>query len=758
MSLNPRRRSSTDRSTLPATIHLVEPGGRGGVYQHTVGVAEALAASGVDVVLHTAADPEVLPSANVSYCPCVRWQRSGPRALRQAVTAARYLGRVLPHLRSELRHGSLLHVQGLFGIWMTEITVRGLRGSPVVFTPHNLFARTGGPRAFRSIARSITAADVSVAFSVADAEEIARVGGRGVIAPFVFSHPEPDESASNRWRSTFGDGPHVGLLGQIRSDKRPDVFVEACALAGIRPIIVGEDLGGLAVAHAAAERLGTDITVVEGFLALQDFVDVLSSLDVVVSPQVTASTSGPLALARDLGVATVANDVGGLGEVATVTASEQMPEALAAAIEAALATEVTPTPLEPSAVADAYQQIYAVAVQRFRLARGGGHLPPSPDATASPRLQSNQRSNREEPGAGPLRVTLLMNSSVDGGAEHWVRRLGTGLAGRGVETTLAGSVPRWGETGLRSVAADTSSKWSARSPLDALRHLPRDRTALIAGLADTLPADLVHMHFKREQLLATRTAARAAPVVWTEHGVFHRGRFSGPLREGYRRAASATSAIVCVSTDVAADVTKICGPGTARIEVIENAVDLEYFRPPTEGERQGARERFGLQPDDLVAVSVTRLHPGKRVDRALKAAAACGGRLLLVGDGPDARRLARQLPHGSVMPGFLADPRPALWAADFAIFVGALTEGGSPQALLEYAASGLATAAFEGDVGANLAVRLGGRALERPEDLDLRTAHGLVAVGATTRSLTLPWALDLWLDQWSALYSDVASQ
>ena len=58
---------STSIGATPATVHLCEPGGRGGIFQHTVAVAEALAGVGVQVVLHTAQDAELRPEG-VRFC------------------------------------------------------------------------------------------------------------------------------------------------------------------------------------------------------------------------------------------------------------------------------------------------------------------------------------------------------------------------------------------------------------------------------------------------------------------------------------------------------------------------------------------------------------------------------------------------------------------------------------------------------------------------------------------------------------------
>src|SRR3954453_5406306 len=94
-------------------VHLVEQGGRGGVFQHTVAVAHALAQTGLEVKLHTARDAEFDPSTpGVTVCRCVEWYRG--RRFRRLMIGARYLGSTLPHLARDIRKQDIAHVQGVW--------------------------------------------------------------------------------------------------------------------------------------------------------------------------------------------------------------------------------------------------------------------------------------------------------------------------------------------------------------------------------------------------------------------------------------------------------------------------------------------------------------------------------------------------------------------------------------------------------------------------------------------------------------------
>ena len=60
-------------------------------------MAEALHRDGVDVVLHTASDPECHPAEYVPVCLCMDWLREAATARRPRI-AARFLFCTLPHL------------------------------------------------------------------------------------------------------------------------------------------------------------------------------------------------------------------------------------------------------------------------------------------------------------------------------------------------------------------------------------------------------------------------------------------------------------------------------------------------------------------------------------------------------------------------------------------------------------------------------------------------------------------------------------
>lgn len=354
-------------------IHVVEPGGRGGVYQHAVALAGALAHAGVPVVLHTAADPEALPAApRVERRACL-WRCSSvrPRAVRQLAVGLGWLVRGVPTCVADVRAGDTVHVQGRFHpVLLVPLfgAVRGRRAQ-LAFTPHTTYSRTGRQWEERLVRWLARRADVVFAFSGADRDVLVAAGADVVVAPFPFVTPDPAPDEVARWRRRW-DGDRVVLFaGQVRADKRLDLAVGAVAGLGGDTVlaVVGEDRGGLAPALGLADRMGVRVAVDEGFQPLDRFLAAVAAADAVVCPYRVASQSGVLAVAAALGRPTVASDVGGLAEVATVVVPSGDVEALTAGLRRALAAP-PPDPVRSDRleVAAAYLAAYGLPMPAVR--------------------------------------------------------------------------------------------------------------------------------------------------------------------------------------------------------------------------------------------------------------------------------------------------------------------------------------------------------------------------------------------------------
>jgi glycosyltransferase involved in cell wall biosynthesis len=340
---------------LASMVHLVEPGGRGGVFQHTVEWARQLAQFGTKAIIHTAEDHEDLGPQSVRFCRCVRWHRQiRPRSHRAAWIVSDYLARSLSHLRRECRD-EVVHVQGLFGSPLYAVTVAALRQSAarVVFSPHNTFSRAGRRYEETVLRWSCRRADAVVVFSAEDGKAVASWGSQPVVCPLVQYTPPGSADLVARWKDRLQGGtpdPVVVVPGQIRPDKGIEAVLYAAAMLPRRPTIsvVGEDKGGLYSSKLVAERLGLPVTWVIGYQDMDDFAAAIRAADVVVAPYARASQSGVLALACQLGTPSIAFPTGGLAEYATITTERADVDSLAEAMACFFEGDGAPPPAMPT--------------------------------------------------------------------------------------------------------------------------------------------------------------------------------------------------------------------------------------------------------------------------------------------------------------------------------------------------------------------------------------------------------------------------
>lgn len=327
---------------VPRRIHLVEPLGRGGIYQHTVAIADALVERGYEVCLHTATDPEFEPDHRVHLCTCIDWLRNR-RSLRRLSFATRYLSRFLPHLILSSSRGDIVHVQGAFREPLTIATVAAIRGSGrrLVFTPHNTFSRTRSRLQRLLLPLEVRIADTTVVFSEFDAQRIEDWRGRPQLSPLLQTAPLRRERV-DAWRSRWDSSAQPCLLfaGQIRADKRLDVLLRAVRRLSepVSVAVVGEDVGDAGRCRALAEQLGLRVDWSLGFHDLATFSSAIAAADLVVCPYDRGSQSGVLALAAAVGTRAIATDVGGLSELADATVPRGDVDALVAALRRELAT------------------------------------------------------------------------------------------------------------------------------------------------------------------------------------------------------------------------------------------------------------------------------------------------------------------------------------------------------------------------------------------------------------------------------------
>jgi glycosyltransferase involved in cell wall biosynthesis len=299
------------------SLNIVEIGGRGGVYQHSLAVALVLQEEGVHVNLLTASDMEISDD-RVNVVECFTWLRSAKR-LRSLRIALSFMTRTIPKVA--LTTGDVW-VQGTFKPALTFLMIRVLRlaGRSVIFSPHNLFVREGGKvdRVFLNL--SIKAASSVVVYNRNDIETLRRLGINAMLGPLLQYIPEIREETENKWREKIAKlGVLVCSIGQIRTDKNLPMLVRASRLAQAPLLVIGADVGGGAeVLRARDEGDAGGCSVFEGYYPLEDLAAVVAIVGTVALPYSVASSSGVAVLAKAYGATVIARSVGGLSGQADV--------------------------------------------------------------------------------------------------------------------------------------------------------------------------------------------------------------------------------------------------------------------------------------------------------------------------------------------------------------------------------------------------------------------------------------------------------
>jgi glycosyltransferase involved in cell wall biosynthesis len=289
--------------------------------------------------------------------------------------------------------------------------------------------------------------------------------------------------------------------------------------------------------------------------------------------------------------------------------------------------------------------------------------------------------------ADPIRVLeLLVSTDLGGGPAH-VRDLIANLPREEFAVTVA--APGGGPYAaiFRALGAEFVDMPCDRLSIRTLARVKRLVRA--AGIR------VVHSHGKGAGFYG-RLAARAAgvPAVHTFHGIHYRGYPVG-VRLAYlgleRWLAAMSRVVIHVSESQAreAEALGLAPPG--RTAVIVNGVDAGRLRAL----RPLSRAELGLEPGALVAGTIARFDPVKGLDVLLDAFArlpAPDGRLLIVGDGPRARRLRTRtkelgIERRVVFGGFVPEAARCLPALD--LYVSASRGEGLPLSVLEAMASGV---------------------------------------------------------------------
>ncbi len=323
---------------------MMEPGGRGGVYQHTLAIADLLAGDGRRVVVHSATDAEFAPTS-ARLCRCVSWERNmGGGRWRATRIATRYLLKTVPHLARGVGRHDVLHLQGRFkpGFFLLQAGIARARGTRVILSPHNMFARDGTRVARLALRADLRSAHAVIVFSAEDVHRARSLGAPATQSTLVMHmetlNPELVTDWRVRWRTSTNEKV-VLFAGQLRRDKRLDRVIEAVALLsheGWRLAVVGEDKGDATAMRDLALARSLNVSWHVGYWSADEFIAAIAAADIVCCPYEIASQSAILAMARVAGTTSVATATGGLAELADYTVVGDEPESLARCIAAAL--------------------------------------------------------------------------------------------------------------------------------------------------------------------------------------------------------------------------------------------------------------------------------------------------------------------------------------------------------------------------------------------------------------------------------------
>ncbi len=283
------------------------------------------------------------------------------------------------------------------------------------------------------------------------------------------------------------------------------------------------------------------------------------------------------------------------------------------------------------------------------------------------------------------RVALVLGST-SGGVGWYVRTMVAGLTERAVAVDV-----------YCPVAAATEFDFAARGA--AVTTLEFAPSAGPAGVGPSVrlrralraePVDVVHAHGLRAGLLASLARPERVPLVVNWYGV--------PAGRGVRRFAEVTLARAVAR---AADVTLAGLPEVAEAATRLGARDVRpspviapMLAAPVQSRAEIAAD-LGISPDAPIVLAVGRLHPQKRHDVLVAAAARWRDRrpvpsVVIAGSGPQYRNLVGQVAVTRApvsLIGQRADVADLLRAADLAVVT---SDGeGSPMVVRECLASGV---------------------------------------------------------------------
>ncbi|MFJ2262013.1 glycosyltransferase family 4 protein [Streptomyces sp. NPDC087844] len=273
-------------------------------------------------------------------------------------------------------------------------------------------------------------------------------------------------------------------------------------------------------------------------------------------------------------------------------------------------------------------------------------------------------------GPGPRPRVLHVSQPVDGGVGRVVTDLVRAQLTAGADVTVACPPDGGLATAAELLGADVRHWHATRSPGPRLAQEVRSLRRLVREVRP----DVVHAHSAKAGLAARLAVRGRVPTVFQPHAWSFEavGGATGLLaRDWERLGARWASRMVCVS-----EAERRTGQRSGikgRWSVIPNGIDTESFHPaPAKTVRAGIELLEGVDAAAPLVVCVGRLCRQKGQDVLLEAwrevtRRVPAARLVLVGDGPDARALRAGAPPSVLFAGAVADATPWYQAADLVV-------------------------------------------------------------------------------------------
>ena len=237
----------------------------------------------------------------------------------------------------------------------------------------------------------------------------------------------------------------------------------------------------------------------------------------------------------------------------------------------------------------------------------------------------------------PGSVALVLASSTGGVGQH-VRSVARGLTAAGASVLVCGPAATEDQFDFTGVGARFTPVEIPASPTPADA---RAVAALRRALADA-PVQVVHAHGLRAGLVAV-LARPTAPVVVTWHNAVLANGLRGQLSRLVERVVARSARVALgASADLVERATAL-GATDARLAPVAAPV-----LPAPRRRRAAVRAEFGVAADRPLILSVGRLHPQKRYDVLVDAAARWRTRnpapvVVIAGSGPAYLQLAARI-------------------------------------------------------------------------------------------------------------------